>query len=98
MMQYYKAEAAKGPAITDYFLKEEDFNKIKKQFESRSGGKRTQQEVDQYNKAVNEINAVLNKFNATMAELNKQGKAALNDWNKTYSKYMDEYKPRQQRQ
>ncbi|MBM3417155.1 MAG: hypothetical protein FJY20_12145 [Bacteroidetes bacterium] len=43
------------------------------------------------------VNAVLNKFNSTMSELNKQANAALNDWNKTYSKYMDEYMPRQQR-
>ncbi len=97
MMIYYKAEAAKGNIITDYFLKEEEFNKIKKQFEAKPSGKRTQQDVDQYNNAVNDMNNVLNKFNSTMQELNKQGNSALNDWNKTYSKYMDEHMPRQQR-
>lgn len=97
MMEYYKAEAAKGPAITDFYLKQEEFEKIKKQFDSKPAGKRTQQDVDQYNKAVNDVNAVLNKFNSTMTELNKQGNAALNDWNKTYSKYMDEHMPKQQK-
>ncbi|HEV7781064.1 MAG TPA: hypothetical protein VGO58_07340 [Chitinophagaceae bacterium] len=98
MMIHYKNEASKGPAITDYFLKEEEFNKIKKKFDATPPGKRTQQEVDQYNNAVNDINTVLNKFNSTMTDLNKQGNSALNDWNKTYNKYMDEHMPRQQRQ
>lgn len=98
MMIYYKNESTKGPAITDYFLKEEEFNKIKKAFESKPSNKRTQHDVDQYNNAVNDINNVMNKFNSTMNELHKQGTSALNDWNKTYSKYMDEHMPRQQRQ
>lgn len=97
MMDYYRSVAARGPGITDYFLKEEEFNKIKKQFESKSAGKRTQQDVDQYNKAVNDINAVLGKFNSSMTEMNKQGTSALNEWNKTYNKYMDEHMPKQQR-
>lgn len=98
MMIYYKAEAKKGPVMTDYLLKEEDFNKIKKQFEAKPANKRTQQDVDQYNKAVNDINASLNVFNKTMSDLHKEGTAALNDWNKAYSKYMDEHMPKQQRQ
>jgi hypothetical protein len=97
MMDYYKMETSKGPDITDYFLKEEDFNKIKKQFDAKPSGKRTQQDVGQYNKAVNDMNAVLNKFNAAMADLNKRGTAALNDWNKTYNKYLDEHIPKQQK-
>jgi hypothetical protein len=98
MMTYYNAETDKGSVISDYFLKEEEFNKIKKQFDAKPAGKRTQQDVDQFNNAVNDINNVLSKFNNTMNDLNKQGNAALNDWNKTYSKYMDEHMPKQQRQ
>jgi len=98
MMNYYKAEAAKGPSISDFFLKAEDFAKIKKQFDAKPAGKRTQQDVDQYNKAVNDMNDASNKFNGAMADLNKQGSSALNDWNKIYNKYMDEYMPKQQKQ
>jgi|CXWL01.1.fsa_nt_gi hypothetical protein len=97
MLNFYKMEAGKGSAMSDYFLKEEDFNKIKKQFDAKPSGKRTQQDVDQYNKAVNDINYALNNYNAVNADLNKQRTAGLNDWNKTYSKYMDEYMPKQQR-
>jgi hypothetical protein len=95
---FYKSEAEKGPAMTDYFIKEESFTKIKKQFETKPSSKRTQPDVDQFNKAVNDINEALKNFNATNNNLNKERTSMLNDWNKTYSKYMDEYMPKQQRQ
>jgi hypothetical protein len=98
LMHYYKAEAKKRPAITDFFLKEGEFAKIKKQFDAKPSGKRTQQDIDQYNNAVNSMNAASDNFNATMKELNKLGSSALNDWNKTYSKYTDVHVPKQQKQ
>jgi hypothetical protein len=98
MMDYYKAEAKKGPTISEFFLKEEEFTKAKKLFESKPSAKRTQQDVDQYNNAVNAMNNAANSFNATMNDVNKQGKEALNNWNKTYSKYMDEHMPKQSKQ
>lgn len=97
-LYFYKSEAMRSSTLTDFFLKEESFNKIKKQFESRPSGKRTQQDIDEYNKAVNEMNAASKDFNTTNAAINKERSTALNDWNKTYSKYMDEYMPRQQKQ
>jgi hypothetical protein len=95
---FYKEEASQGAVMTDYLLKEENFNKLKKQFEAKPANKRTQPDVDEFNKAVNDINAALKKYNAVNEDLNKQRTKALNDWNKTYSKYMDEYMPKQQRQ
>ncbi|MGH2553566.1 MAG: LIC11966 family surface protein [Chitinophagaceae bacterium] len=98
MLIFYKSEAMRSASLSDFFLKEENFTKIKKQFESKPSGKRTQQDIDQYNNAVNDMNAASKVFNATNNELNKERTAALNDWNKTYSKYMDEYMPKQQKQ
>lgn len=97
MMDHYKAESERGASITDFFLKQEGFEKIKKQFDSKPANKRTQEDIDKFNKGVEEVNAVLNNFNATMSDINKKSNAALNDWNKTYSKYMDEHMPRQQK-
>ena len=98
MLIYYKSEATRSLTLSDFFLKEESFAKIKKQFETKPASKRTQQDIDQYNNAVNDMNAASKSFNATNNELNKERTAALNDWNKTYSRYMDEYMPKQQRQ
>jgi hypothetical protein len=98
LMNYYKAEAKKRPDITEFILKEEEFIKIKKQFDAKPSGKRTQQDVDQYNNAVNSMNEASNTFNTTMKELNKLGSSALNNWNKIYSRYTDEHVPKQQKQ
>jgi hypothetical protein len=98
MLLFYKSEATKSTSFTDFFLKQENFEKIKKQFESKPAGKRVQQDIDEYNKAVNDMNAASKVFNATNNDLNKERTAALNDWNKAYNKYLDEYMPKQARQ
>ncbi len=98
MMNFYRSEATRSTVLSEYILKEENFMKIKKQFESKPSGKRTQADVDQFNNGVNDINAALKTFNATNAELNKERASGLNDWNKVYAKYLDEYMPKQSRQ
>jgi D-ribose pyranose/furanose isomerase RbsD len=95
LMNFYKMETGKTAALSDFFLKEENFAKLKKQFDSKSGSKRTQQDIDQYNKAVNETNASMQDFNKTNSELNKARSSVLDKWNKVYKEYMDNYMPRQ---
>lgn len=97
LMLFYKAEAEKASAITDFFLKEENFAKLKKQFETKPASKRTQQDIDQFNKGVNDINAAVNNYNAANNEMNKQRTNAMNDWDKAVKKYMDNYIPFQAR-
>lgn len=97
MLDYYKFETGKISTMSELFVKQADFTKIKKQFDSKPSAKRTQQDIDQYNNAVNDINTASDAFNAASGELNKKGTAALNDWNKAYSRYMDEHMPKQQR-
>lgn len=96
-MEYYKSSSGRGPVITDYFLKEEEFTKLKKQFDTKPASKRTQQDIDLYNNSVNDMNAALNKFNAALNDMNKESNATLNDWNKAYNRYMDDHMPKQQR-
>src|ERR1043165_1732867 len=62
MLEFYRSEAKDAAAYTDFFLKEEEFNKTKKDFDSKSS-KRTQEDIDKYNKAVNDINAESNNYN-----------------------------------
>ena len=94
---FYKDEAKKGSAMTDFFLKEENFAKLKKQFDSKPGSKRTQQDIDQFNKAVNDINTASDKFNAVNNELNKQRSKSLDGWNNAVKKYLDEHVPTQRK-
>ena len=97
LLTFYKDEAKKGSAMTDFFLKAENFAKLKKQFDSKSGSKRTQQDVDQFNKAVKEINDAGNDYNAINNDLNKQRSKTLDGWNNAVKRYMDEYIPVQKK-
>jgi hypothetical protein len=97
LLNFYKEEAKKGSAMTDFFLKEENFAKLKKQFDSKPGSKRTQQDVDQFNKAVKDINSAGNDYNAINNDLNKQRSKTLDGWNDAVKKYLDEYIPVQKK-
>jgi hypothetical protein len=97
LMLFYKAEAEKASGITDFFLKEENFSKLKKQFETKPASKRTQQDIDQFNNGVNDINAAVNNYNKSNTEMNKERNNAINDWDKAVKRYMDNYIPFQAR-
>jgi hypothetical protein len=93
LMNFYKSEAGKTSDMTDFFLKEEKFSKLKKQFDSK--GKKTQADIDQYNQAVKETNAAMDDYNKINKDLNKDRSSYLDKWNKAYKNYMDDYMPRQ---
>jgi hypothetical protein len=97
MLNFYIEEAKKGAGMTDFFLKQENFEKMKKQFDTKPASKRTQQDIDNYNKGVNDVNASLKDYNSINNELNKQRSKGLDDWNKAVKRYMDTYMPTQQR-
>lgn len=97
MLNFYKEEAKKSSAISDFFLKEENFTKIKKKFEAKPAGSRTQKDVDEFNKAVSDINAGVNTYNNTNNELNKKRSANLDGWNNVVKRYMDTYIPQQKK-
>ena len=63
----------------------------------KPSSKRTQQDIDQFNKGVNDINAAVKTFNTYNNDLNKQRGNNLDGWNNAVKKYMDEYIPTQKR-
>jgi len=93
-LAFYKAEAETDiPKVTDFFLKEEAFEKLKATMDAKSSDQRTQQDVDTYNKAVNDINAAVKDYNQTNNDLNNNRTAANNDWNETERKFIDFHTP-----
>lgn len=97
MLNFYKEEAKKTATISDFILKQENFMKIKKQFDSKPAGKRTQQDIDAFNKAVKEANEGINDYNKTNNELNKKRTTNLDNWNNTVKRYLDTYVPQQRK-
>lgn len=86
----YKKEAEKDfPAIIDFYIKKDNFEKVQKTFESKNKKSRTQQDVDQYNKAANEYNEAAQKANQ-ISELSANERTKhINELNKWVDKFFD---------
>jgi hypothetical protein len=94
VLKYYK-KMAEGdvPRLTDFYLKEENFNKAKKAFESKPASSRTQADVDAYNKAVKEYNESIDSFNKTNNAVNKERNQVINNWEAAQKKFQDANMP-----
>lgn len=95
ILTFYKDEAEnKTPLLTDYFIKTENFNTIKTSFDQIKPNNRTQTDIDNYNKAVNEMNASVEVYNQTNAKLGADREKYLNAWNNSSSKFTDKHIPK----
>ena len=79
--------------MTDFLLKKESFDKLQKSFNSKPAAKRTQADIDEYNKSVNEMNQAGNTYNKLNNEVNKKRTNILDNWNGTVKKYWDNHMP-----
>lgn len=92
LLEFYVKEASeKIPAITDYLLKQEAFEKMKKEFEKRS--EPTKAEVDTFNKTVKEVNSGIKSFNDTNNNLYQSRGQLLNNWNSAVDGFFDNHMP-----
>ena len=92
MLNFYVKEVnEKLGAISDYLLTKERFETIKKEFDKKSSP--SKEEIDTFNKGVNDINKASQNYNATSQELNQLRKEALDNWNKTVNAFFDEHTP-----
>ena len=90
MLNFYKQEAEKDfPAMSNFYIKKDDFEKIQKTFESISEGKRTQKDIDQYNAAVKELNKAAVLANKISESSNNARKNYLDKWNKIVENFFD---------
>lgn len=90
VLKFYLAEAKdKMPVILGYFVKKENFERIKTSIDSKPESKRTQQDIDSYNKAVAEMNAGVKQYNTVNNELNQRRTTLLENWNKSSSAFLD---------
>jgi hypothetical protein len=91
-LNFYKQAAEKDmPKLTDFFVRQEEFDKMKKSFDANSN--RTKTDVDAYNKAVKDINNSANAFNQTNAKLNSGRTQTVNEWSATEKSFTDQHMP-----
>ncbi|MDB5134337.1 MAG: hypothetical protein JWP37_940 [Mucilaginibacter sp.] len=93
-LAFYKDEAEKQiPVYTDFFLKEENFNKFKAAMDTKSESQRTKQDVDTYNKGVNDINTAVANYNQVNNDLNNNRKQVNDVWTATEKQFLDTHTP-----
>jgi hypothetical protein len=83
----------KVPLMTEFLIKRDEFEKIKKAYETKAQKQRTQADVDKYNKALEAMNAKVNQFNKTNEELNRDRSKYLDGWNNAVKQFLDNHVP-----
>ena len=80
------------PKLIEFYLKQENFNKMKQGLEAK-GNNKTQADVDHYNKAVKDINASAANFNDLNQDLNKRRHEAVQNWENAEKAFLNEIMP-----
>lgn len=92
VLNFYKKMAENDvPKQMDYFLKKENFEKIKKAFDAK--GNPSQGDVDAFNAAVKEVNSSLNTFNDVNNRINSSRTEVLKDWSEAERVFADAHMP-----
>ncbi len=91
---YYDEAYVKIPVMTDFIMKKEAFNKIKKAFDLKKKSEITKEDVEFFNKKVNELNKDVRKSNNVNSYLNKNRTSFLNQWNSSCNIYFDNHIPK----
>jgi hypothetical protein len=93
--QFYKQEAEKGMVSQiEYLVKRSEFEKIQKSMETTPANKRTQADIDTYNKAVNDINARVAASNKVLTADNAVREKTLKNHNEAEHKFLDTHIPK----
>lgn len=92
-LKFYKLIAENDiPKLTDFFIAEENFNKIKKDFEASS--KHSKTEVFNYNAEVKNYNAAATRYNQVNNFIMSNRRLVLHNWDATEKIFTDNHMPK----
>ena len=92
VLNFYKKMAENDiPKQMDYFLKKENFEKMKKAYGAK--GNPTKADVDTFNAAVKDVNNSMNTFNNINTNENNLRNDVLKDWNESEKSFSDSHMP-----
>lgn len=84
----------KIPVMIDFFVLNENMNKITETLEKTPERKRTKKQIDNYNKKVKEINKAVKNYNKVNTELNNNRQKALNNLNLANENFLARHIPK----
>ena len=79
------------PANVDFYIKADNLQKANKKFDSIKEGDRKQEDVDQYNSAVNVYNKAVKEIIRTNSTSLKKHNELINAWNKTVDEFLKKH-------
>ena len=95
ILGFYQLESTvKMTLIIDFYMKQENFEKIKASLDSKKPAERTKEDVAQYNDAVKEFNKSINGFNSLNKELDSKRISCMDDWNTRSKSFLDKNVPK----
>ena len=94
IFKFYEKEAEEAQLAVEYFLKKENFDKIKEAFDKIKEKDRTQEDVDKYNNAITELNAAAEAYQESNEDNNKERSSLIDNWNTTGEKFTNKHVPR----
>jgi hypothetical protein len=95
VLEFQKSEAqSKMNTYSEFLLKKEQSEQVKKSYESKPSAQRSQKDIDQFNNSVTEFNKSVAEYNKVNNELNASRDKVMTNWHITKKKFMDRHVPR----
>jgi hypothetical protein len=91
---YGNLAKVQAPKLTDFYLRQENFDKIKKNLDAKSADQKTKQEIDDFNKSVKDMNSAIVQFNRLNQDINSNRVQVLDSWDKAQSDFQNDMMPR----
>ena len=93
VLDFYIKEAENDiKLLTDYLIENEKVGKAQKTLEKNK--KRTQKDIDAFNKMANEVNAKSQKLNEQIAKSNSKRSQLIDGWNNSVLQFTSKYVPK----
>ncbi|HQE33723.1 MAG TPA: hypothetical protein PLQ70_03560 [Flavobacterium alvei] len=94
VLEFTKKEALElAPTTISFMMLNQKFQESKKVMDNKSASSRTKEEVDNFNKLVNEVNNEVGNYNKTINKFNVDRSNAINNWNITSDNFIAKYVP-----
>lgn len=94
MLEFTKKEALElSPSVISFSMLNQKFQESKKTMDNKAANSRSKEEIDNFNKLVNEVNKEVGNYNKTINKFNIDRSNAINNWNVTSENFIARYIP-----
>lgn len=94
LLDFYEYEAEKTAIFVDLALKKDRLERAKRSIDSTDPSRRSQEQIESFNKLVNEYNSLVNRANSVNNELNQKRKALTDQWNNLSDAFLSRHVPK----